>query len=102
MKFFDHLIDFMVFGFGRNKEVDETKPEVYETKNVSEITEKEVDNLRDMLEQIVRGETLPNFDKMTKLDIDIWARDELGLKLDRRKTKEHMIEQIHNHINKES
>ena len=45
---------------------------------------------------------LPDFDTMTKLDIDIYARDKLKLKLDRRRTKEHMIEEINNHVNKEN
>jgi hypothetical protein len=47
------------------------------------------------------GVELPDFDAMTKLDIDIYARDKLKLKLDRRRTKENMIEEINNHINKE-
>lgn len=36
----------------------------------------------------------PDFSKMTKLQIDIWARDELGVNLDRRFKKQHMIEEI--------
>lgn len=44
---------------------------------------------------------LPDFSSMTKLDIDIWARDEIGLKLDRRRTKQHMIETIQKHLDKE-
>jgi hypothetical protein len=35
---------------------------------------------------------------MTKTELDIYARNELDLKLDRRKTKDFMIEQIENHI----
>jgi hypothetical protein len=41
---------------------------------------------------------LPDFSLMTKLDIDIWGRDELGLKLDRRRTKQHMIQTIRDHL----
>ena len=48
----------------------------------------------------VEEKSTPDFSKMTKLDIDIWARDELNLKLDRRRTKQHMIETIHDHLNK--
>lgn len=48
------------------------------------------------------GVELPDFNAMTKLDIDIYARDTLKLKLDRRRTKEHMIEEINNNLNKEN
>ena len=44
----------------------------------------------------------PDFESMTKLEIDVYARQNLKLNLDRRRTKEHMIEQINNHINKEN
>lgn len=37
---------------------------------------------------------LPNFDNMTKLDIDIWARNEHGINLDRRFKKETMIKEL--------
>lgn len=45
---------------------------------------------------------LPDFDNMTKLEIDIWARNNLGIDLDRRRTKDYMIDQIHKHLEKES
>ena len=45
---------------------------------------------------------LPDFESMTKLQIDIWARNELDVNLDRRRTKERMIKEIHNHLNKEN
>ena len=45
---------------------------------------------------------LPDFDNMTKLEIDIWARNNLGIDLDRRRTKKYMIDQIHKHLEKES
>ena len=48
------------------------------------------------------GIELPDFDAMTKLQIDIWARNELDINLDRRRTKDRMIKEIHNHLNKEN
>lgn len=39
-----------------------------------------------------------DFEAMTKLELDIYARDNLGLKIDRRKTKAYMIEQIENKL----
>jgi len=44
---------------------------------------------------------LPDFTNMSSLEIDIWARNNLDLKLDRRFKKEHMINTIQAHINKE-
>lgn len=44
----------------------------------------------------------PNFANMTKAELDTYASDTLNLKLDRRRTKDYMIEQIQNHINKEN
>lgn len=43
-----------------------------------------------------------DFSKMSKLEIDIWARNELGINLDRRRTKDYMIEQIKTHLDKEN
>jgi len=37
---------------------------------------------------------LPDFGKMSKLDIDIWARNEHGINLDRRYRKQTMIQQL--------
>lgn len=46
---------------------------------------------------------LPDFTKWDKLDIDIWARDTHSIKLDRRKSKDNMIEELKNKLeNKES
>jgi hypothetical protein len=44
--------------------------------------------------------TQPSIDleSMTKTDLDIYARKELGLKLSKSKTKAYMIEQIQKHI----
>lgn len=50
---------------------------------------------------VVKEQSTPNFSKMSKLEIDIWARNELGLNLDRRRTKDYMIEQIKSHLQKE-
>lgn len=44
----------------------------------------------------------PDFSEMSKLELDIWARNEIDLKLDRRRTKDYMIEQIQSHLNKEN
>ena len=44
----------------------------------------------------------PEFEAMTKLDIDIWARTNINLNIDRRRTKQKMIEEINNHLNKEN
>jgi hypothetical protein len=44
----------------------------------------------------------PDFESMTKLEIDIWANKTLGIRLDRRRKREHMITEIHNHLNKEN
>ena len=48
--------------------------------------------------------TLANtdFNSMSKLEIDIWARNKLGINLDRRRTKDYMIEQIKSHLEKEN
>lgn len=43
----------------------------------------------------------PALEKMTKAQLDVYAKDNLGLKLDRRKKKDFMIEQIKNHLSKE-
>lgn len=43
-----------------------------------------------------------DFSKMSKLEIDIWARNKLGINLDRRRTKDYMIEQIQTHLDKEN
>jgi len=44
---------------------------------------------------------MPNFNKMTKSELDVWAEKTIGLKLDRRRRKDYMINQIKDHINKE-
>lgn len=44
---------------------------------------------------------LPDFGAMTKKELDEWASNNLKLKLDRRKKKDYMIEQIQNHLSKE-
>lgn len=55
------------------------------------------------VDRVIKPEVeLPDFESMTKLQIDIWARNELDVNLDRRRTKERMIKEIHNHLNKEN
>ena len=41
-----------------------------------------------------KTKSLPDFNTMTKVELDEWAKKNLGLKLDRRKKKDYMIEQI--------
>ena len=41
-----------------------------------------------------KSKTLPDFDTMTKAQIDEWAKKNLGLDLDRRRKKDYMIERI--------
>lgn len=43
-----------------------------------------------------------DFESMNKLEIDIWARNNLGINLDRRRTKDYMIKQIKSHLKKEN
>lgn len=43
-----------------------------------------------------------DFYSMSKLEIDIWARNKLGINLDRRRSKNYMIEQIKSHLEKEN
>lgn len=40
----------------------------------------------------------PNFDSMTKKELDLWAEENLGLTLDRRKTKASLIEEINQNM----
>ena len=40
----------------------------------------------------------PDFDSMTKKEIDMWADENLGLSLDRRKTKADLIKQINENL----
>jgi hypothetical protein len=43
---------------------------------------------------------LPNFEKLRKKELVIWAKDHLGLNIDITRTKIYMIEQINDNINK--
>lgn len=45
---------------------------------------------------------LPDFNSMSKIELDVWAEKTIGLKLDRRRRKDYMIKQIKDHINKEN
>ena len=65
-----------------------------EQKIAQSVTE-ELKNEQEVAQQVVET---PDFESMTKLEIDIFARDNLGLKLDRRKKKEFMIEQVENKL----
>lgn len=61
--------------------VVEEKVEQVVTEKVEEITVEEID-----------------FNGMTKMELDIYARKELGIHLDRRRRKDYMIEQIKTHL----
>jgi hypothetical protein len=50
----------------------------------------------------VEKQETPDFSNMSKLEIDIWARNELGINLDRQRTKDYMIKQIKTHLEKEN
>lgn len=49
-------------------------------------------------EDIKQSDVLPDFGKMTKVAIETWARENIELELDRRKTKANMIADIHAHF----
>jgi len=68
--------------FKRKKE--ETVAEVVEPQPVVE---------EEVVEEMVVVE-LPDFTKMTKLEIDIYAKSKHGIKLDRRKKKDTMISEL--------
>ena len=40
----------------------------------------------------------PDFNSMTKKELDVWAEENLGMSLDRRKTKSAMIEEIEKNL----
>ncbi len=40
----------------------------------------------------------PDFNSMTKKELDVWAEENLGMTLDRRKTKSSMIEEIEKNL----
>jgi len=45
---------------------------------------------------------LPDFSDMTKLDLDIWARHEHNINLDRRQTKSNMIKELKRKLGEKS
>ena len=58
-----------------------------------ELNQENLDNLGEAIKDKIE-ENLPEFGKMTKVQIEEWARANLGLELDRRKTKANMIADI--------
>lgn len=46
--------------------------------------------------KIIPMKTREELEKMTKLQIDVYAEEECGIKLDRRKTHQHMIDELLN------
>lgn len=75
-----------------NKHLDEEKEE--------EMAKKPKSPKKPKVEKQVE-KNLPTFEGLTKLEIDIWARKELGINIDRRRARDYMIEEIHNHLKKE-
>lgn len=49
-------------------------------------------------EEVSNENTVPDFTKMTKKEIDIWADENLGIQLDRRNTKDRMIADLKPHL----
>lgn len=49
-------------------------------------------------EEFSNENTVPDFTKMTKKEIDIWADENLGIQLDRRNTKDRMIADLKPHL----
>lgn len=45
----------------------------------------------------VQGD-IPTFEAMTKLEIEAWAVEHLGIDLDRRLTKRHMIDEVKKYL----
>lgn len=80
MKFFRRLIAKI---FGKTDTAVPSEPEtVIETKVEKKAPEAETPSL-------------PDFGSMTKLEMDVWARQEHGIKLDRRYTKENMVKEFY-------
>ena len=75
-----------------------------------EIAEKEVIETPEIIvearaekEQVIASKSVslgqrPDFNSMTKKEIDMWADENLGLALDRRKTKADLIKQINENL----
>ena len=75
-------------------EMENTEPSV-----VDETFDERVDDaVEEIMEDLKEEVELPDFNSMTKLEIDVWARSELGLKLDRRHKKTTMIQKIKDHV----
>lgn len=49
-------------------------------------------------QEAITEDNLPKFESMTKKEIDEWAEENIGLALDRRKTKSNMIEELKKHL----
>ena len=64
----------------------------------SQLNNKQVERVEVLKEVIV---DMPDFQGMTKTDLDIYARG-VGLKLDKRNKKDTMINDIKNHLTKEN
>ena len=61
------------------------------------VTTVTLDDVVKVSETVVEKET-PDFEKMTKKELDEWAEETLGLTLDRRKKKADLIEIIKNNL----
>ena len=54
----------------------------------------DLDDVKEAVEEVV------DFASMTKLQIEEWAKENLGIDLDRRKTKANLIEEVESQLNK--
>ena len=54
---------------------------------------KKIDELYDSIDSIFKPKT-PNFEELTKVELENYGRD-IGIELDRRKTKANMIKDLH-------
>jgi hypothetical protein len=48
--------------------------------------------------EVSKENSIPDFTKMTKKEIDVWADENLGVQLDRRNTKDRMIADLKPHL----
>jgi len=59
----------------------------------AEATREELDDFEDAVEETTGVDT-PDFDEMTKKQIDFWALEVHGIELDRRKNKTNMLKEL--------
>ena len=82
----------------RNAEVVATEELVVDNGPDPIIIHSDIVTVSSSSEEIEEPKETPNFDKMTKKELDEWAEETLGLTLDRRKKKADLIEIIKNNL----